>query len=99
MRASSATWPATRCRCWWTAGPNGAARAARWPRSSRRRSGNCPGVRFAKLDTEAAQRSAAAYGIRSIPTLLLFRGGKEVARRSGALPAQEIVSWVRSQVA
>jgi thioredoxin 2 len=58
-----------------------------------------PGVRFAKLDTEAAQRSAAAYGIRSIPTLLLFRGGKEVARRSGALPAQEIVSWVRSQVA
>lgn len=58
-----------------------------------------PGVRFAKLDTEAAQRSAAAYGIRSIPTLLLFRGGKEIARRSGALPAQEIVSWVRSQVA
>lgn len=58
-----------------------------------------PGVRFAKLDTEAAPRSAAAYGIRSIPTLLLFRGGKEVARRSGALPAQEIVSWVRSQVA
>ena len=56
-------------------------------------------MRFAKLDTEAAQRSAAAYGIRSIPTLLLFRGGKEVARRSGALPAQEIVSWVRSQVA
>ncbi|NKI96589.1 thioredoxin TrxC [Rhizobacter sp. SG703] len=56
-----------------------------------------PGVRFAKLDTEAAQRSAAAYGIRSIPTLLLFRGGKEIARRSGALPAQEIVSWVRSQ--
>ncbi|KQU75959.1 MULTISPECIES: thioredoxin TrxC [unclassified Rhizobacter] len=58
-----------------------------------------PGVRFAKLDTEAAQRSAAACGIRSIPTLLLFRGGKEIARRSGALPAQEIVSWVRSQVA
>lgn len=58
-----------------------------------------PGVRFAKLDTEAAQRSAAACGIRSIPTLLLFRGGKEIARRSGPLPAQEIVSWVRSQVA
>jgi len=57
-----------------------------------------PDVRFAKLDTEAAQRSAAAYGIRSIPTLLLFRDGKEIARRSGALPAQEIVSWVRSQV-
>lgn len=57
-----------------------------------------PEVRFAKLDTEAAQRSAAAYGIRSIPTLLLFQGGREIARRSGAMPAQEIVAWARSQI-
>src|ERR1700709_302520 len=41
-----------------------------------------PEVRFAKVDSDAAQQASAAYGIRSIPTLVLFKGGKEVARRS-----------------
>lgn len=54
-----------------------------------------PHVRFAKLDTEAAQAQAAAHGIRSIPTMILFREGKEVARQSGAMPAGQIVQWVR----
>jgi len=54
-----------------------------------------PQVRFAKLDTEAAPQQAAAYGIRSIPTMVLFRNGREVARQSGALPAGQIVQWVR----
>ena len=54
-----------------------------------------PRVRFAKLDTEAAQAQAAAHGIRSIPTMILFRDGKEVARQSGAMPAGQIVQWVR----
>ena len=54
-----------------------------------------PRVRFAKLDTEAAQAQAAAHGIRSIPTMILFREGKEVARQSGAMPAGQIVQWVR----
>lgn len=54
-----------------------------------------PHVRFAKLDTEAAQAQAAAHGIRSIPTMILFRDGKEVARQSGAMPAGQIVQWVR----
>ena len=54
-----------------------------------------PAVRFAKLDTEAAQAQAAAHGIRSIPTMILFRNGKEVARQSGAMPAGQIVQWVR----
>lgn len=54
-----------------------------------------PHVRFAKLDTEAAPQQAAAYGIRSIPTMILFRDGREVARQSGALPAGQIVQWVR----
>lgn len=54
-----------------------------------------PYVRFAKLDTEAAQAEAAAHGIRSIPTMILFRDGKEVARQSGAMPAGQIVQWVR----
>ncbi|NRF71781.1 thioredoxin TrxC [Aquincola sp. S2] len=55
-----------------------------------------PEVRFAKLDTEAAPATGARHAIRSIPTLALFRGGREIARRSGAMPAAELLSWVRS---
>jgi thioredoxin 2 len=51
-------------------------------------------VRFAKLNTEDAQQVAARFGIRSIPTLILFRGGREVARFSGAMDARSIASWV-----
>jgi thioredoxin 2 len=57
-----------------------------------------PDVRFAKVDTEAAPQTGMRHHIRSIPTMALFRGGKELARRSGAMPAQEIASWVRSQL-
>lgn len=57
-----------------------------------------PQVRLAKLDTEAHPQAAAPYGIRSIPTMIVFNGGKEVARISGALPAGEIVRWVQSVV-
>lgn len=57
-----------------------------------------PEVRLAKLDTEAHPQAAAPYGIRSIPTMIVFNGGKEVARISGALPAGEIVRWVQSVV-
>ena len=41
---------------------------------------------IAKLDTEAAQQAAAAFSIRSIPTTIVFAGGREVARQSGAMP-------------
>jgi len=51
-------------------------------------------VRFAKVNTEGAQRVAARFGIRSIPTLILFSGGREVARVSGAMDARSIASWV-----
>ena len=57
-----------------------------------------PDVRFAKVDSDAAQAASAAYGIRSIPTLVLFKGGKEVARRSGAASAADISAWTRSQL-
>jgi thioredoxin 2 len=57
-----------------------------------------PRVRFAKLDTEAAQGIAARYGIRSIPTMIVFKGGKEVARQSGALDAGAIVRWLSPHV-
>jgi thioredoxin 2 len=57
-----------------------------------------PQVRFAKLDTEAVPDRAAAFGIRSIPTMILFRNGREVSRQSGALPAGQIVQWIRDAV-
>ena len=55
-----------------------------------------PEVRFGKLDTDAAQGTAARFNIRSIPTLVLFRDGREVARQPGAMGANDIVSWIRA---
>jgi thioredoxin 2 len=57
-----------------------------------------PQVRFAKLDTEAAPRVSQQLGVRSIPTLVLFQQGKEVARRSGALSSAEILAWLGSHL-
>jgi len=56
-----------------------------------------PGVRLAKLNTEDEQNIAAQYQIRSIPTLALFKGGREIARQPGAMGASDIVRWVKSQ--
>jgi thioredoxin-like negative regulator of GroEL len=61
----------------------------------RRRAQLEPQVRLAKLDTEAHPQVAAPYNIRSIPTMVLFQGGREVARISGALGAADIERWVR----
>ncbi len=55
-----------------------------------------PQLRLAKLDTEAHPEVAAPYGIRSIPTMVLFVDAQERARISGALSAPEIVRWVQS---
>lgn len=57
-----------------------------------------PKVRLAKLNTEAEQAIAARYGIRSIPTLVVFRRGKELARQSGAMDGPALIRWVRSQL-
>ena len=53
-----------------------------------------PGVKLAKLDTEAEPEIAARYGIRSIPTLIAFRHGREIARQSGALPLPQLMQWI-----
>jgi len=53
-----------------------------------------PRVRLLKLDTEANPEAGARWGIRSIPTLVLLKSGREVARQSGALSAPQIVRWV-----
>jgi thioredoxin 2 len=58
-----------------------------------------PDVRVAKLNTEEAQAISARFNIRSIPTLALFVGGKEVARQAGAFrTAQDIANWTRSHL-
>lgn len=57
-----------------------------------------PGVRFAKLNTEDEQMVGAQYGIRSIPTMILFRDGQELARHSGAMMAGDIENWLKSKL-
>lgn len=58
-----------------------------------------PHVRLGKLDTEAEQSIAGRYGIRSIPTMILISKGREIARQSGAIPANAIVQWARQAMA
>ncbi|WP_367255606.1 thioredoxin TrxC [Pseudomonas sp. stari2] len=53
--------------------------------------------RLAKLDSEANQQLSAQLGIRSIPSLILFKNGREVARQSGAFPLPQLMAWLRSQ--
>ena len=57
-----------------------------------------PGVRLAKLNTEEEQQIGAQFDIRSIPTLVLFNNGKEIARQSGAMMGGQIEQWVRQQL-
>jgi thioredoxin 2 len=52
-------------------------------------------VRFTKVNTEAEQQLAGQHSIRSIPTLALFKGGREVDRVSGALSAPQLEAWLR----
>lgn len=53
-----------------------------------------PRLRLAKLNTEDQQSIAARWQIRSIPTLILFKAGKEVARLSGAVPLGQLKQWL-----
>jgi thioredoxin 2 len=55
-----------------------------------------PQARLAKLNTEDEPGLAAEFGIRAIPTLILFKSGVEVMRQSGAMSQADIVRWVRA---
>ncbi len=57
-----------------------------------------PTVRLAKVDTEGEQQLAARFNIRSIPTLAIFRNGREIARQSGAVDAATLRRWVQSHL-
>lgn len=55
-----------------------------------------PRVRVAKLNTESEQGIAAQFNIRSIPTMIIFRQGREIARQSGAVDLDSLLRWVQS---
>jgi thioredoxin 2 len=57
-----------------------------------------PRALFAKVDTDAAQGVSAQLGIRSIPTLVAFRRGSEIARQSGAMSQSQILQWLAANV-
>lgn len=53
-------------------------------------------ARFVKVNTENEQSLSAKYAIRSIPTLAIFKGGREVARKSGAMDTNALKRWIES---
>ncbi len=53
-----------------------------------------PQVRFAKVDSDSAPLASTRYNIRSIPTLILFNRGAEVARVSGAMSVPQLTTWI-----
>jgi len=57
-----------------------------------------PQVRLAKVDTEAVPSLGSRFNIRSIPTLALFKDGRELARQAGAMGVQDIVRWTQSHL-
>jgi len=57
-----------------------------------------PRYRFAKVNTDECPDLAALFGIRSIPTLMLFRGGQPVARQAGAMDAATLARWIEGSM-
>ena len=57
-----------------------------------------PRFRLAKLNTEQEQGIAAQFNIRSIPTLILFKAGREIVRQAGAMSAADIVRWISAYI-
>ena len=57
-----------------------------------------PQVRLVKINTENEQALGARFDIRSIPTLAIFKGGKEVTRMAGAMDLNNLIGWVRQSV-
>jgi len=57
-----------------------------------------PNLLLAKLNTEQEQMIAARFGIRSIPTIAIFKGGRVVAQQAGAMDIRTLTSWANSQL-
>jgi len=57
-----------------------------------------PGIRFAKVDTENERSIAGRFGIQGIPTTIIFKGGRELARQAGAMDLNTLTNWIKSQL-
>jgi thioredoxin 2 len=57
-----------------------------------------PHVRLVKVNTDAEPNLATQFNIRSLPTLALFKSGREVARQTGAIGKSNIVRWVQTHI-
>ncbi|MTW12094.1 thioredoxin TrxC [Pseudoduganella eburnea] len=57
-----------------------------------------PYFRVVKVNTEAEQQLAGRFSIRSIPTLAVFKGGRELARQPGAMDTNNIIAWVQQHL-
>ena len=55
-------------------------------------------LRLIKVNTEQEQALAAQFGIRNIPTLALFRQGREIARQAGAMDQNSLIQWLQQQL-
>lgn len=55
-----------------------------------------PNMRLVKINTEEQQGLAARYNIRSIPTLVIFKDGKETVRQAGAMNEQDLIRWAQA---
>lgn len=58
-----------------------------------------PDVRFVKVDSDASPKASMRHRIRSIPTIVLFQGDREIARQSGAMAAPQLLAWVDAALA
>ncbi len=86
-------------RCWWTCGRPGVAPVAWWrlPWSGPPR--NFAGrLKVVKVNVDRAPGISARLGVQGVPTLLLLRQGRVVARQVGALPESHLLSWVRGSL-
>jgi thioredoxin len=55
-------------------------------------------IEFKRVDVEAEGELASKYGIRSIPTFVITKDGKEVERKVGAMPKENLISWINSAI-
>jgi thioredoxin-like negative regulator of GroEL len=83
----------------WTSGPSGAGRASRSARRSRRSPRRWQGrIKVAKLNIDENPAVPSRYGIRSIPTLMLFSGGELKDTQIGAVPKGRIQEWIERSI-
>ena len=93
---STATWHAMTYRWWSISGPPWCGPCRMMAPTFHQAAIDLePYARLVKVDTEAEQQLAARFNIRSIPTLAVFKGGREIARQSGALDLGSLKRWLQ----